>query len=94
MPFLRQKKPSIHPSVHPESPGHLDVVCFLLHLGASINIATKDVASTPLHLAATGGHVEMVRVMLANGAEILGVEKFIYTSKNSQTKSNSSQCEQ
>lgn len=73
--------------------GHLDVVCFLLHLGASINIATKDVASTPLHLAATGGHVEMVRVMLANGAETLGVEN-IYTSKNSQTKSNSSQCEQ
>ncbi len=50
-------------------------MCFLLHLGASINIATKDVASTPLHLAATSGHVEMVRVMLANGAEILGTQK-------------------
>jgi hypothetical protein len=48
--------------------GHIDVVRFLLDRG--IDIGERHRGETPLHVAAYGGHVEIVGVLLARGAPV------------------------
>ena len=50
--------------------GHTDVVAYLLQRGAKANV-TAICGATALHLAAERGHLDVVRHLMAYGAEIL-----------------------
>ena len=47
--------------------GHLEIVRFLLEIGANKDQAEKD-GTTPLHVAAGGGHLDIVRFLVEAGA--------------------------
>ena len=49
--------------------GRLDVVEFLVSMGASVNI-TNMWEKTPLHAACNNGHFEVVKFLVENGARI------------------------
>jgi hypothetical protein len=48
--------------------GHIDVVRFLIDRG--IDIGERHRGETPLHVAAAGGHAEIVATLLAHGAPV------------------------
>jgi hypothetical protein len=48
--------------------GHLDVVRFLLDRG--IDVGERHRGETPLHVAAFGGHAEIVAVLLGRGGPV------------------------
>ena len=48
--------------------GHIDVVRFLIDRG--IDVGERHRGETPLHVAAGGGHLEIVSVLLARGARV------------------------
>ena len=47
--------------------GHIETVTILLRAGISRDARTK-VDRTPLHVAAQGGHFEVVQILLKNSA--------------------------
>lgn len=49
--------------------GNIDVVKFLLHLGANVNISNNN-GWTPLHGAAICGNMEIVQLLLNRGANV------------------------
>jgi ankyrin repeat protein len=46
------------------------VVELLLEHGANINAVDSESASTPLHYAASFGHLDVVKMLVARGADI------------------------
>lgn len=49
--------------------GHIDVALLLLRHEANVNSKTKAGKATPLHRAAFTGQAELIRLLLANGAD-------------------------
>lgn len=50
--------------------GHLAAVSYLLNNGADINYSDRFDGLTPLLVATTGNHLEMVKLLLAKGADL------------------------
>jgi ankyrin repeat protein len=50
--------------------GHLQVIRMLINRGANVNIRATDRGETPLCVAATFGDVELVKLLLAHGADV------------------------
>jgi len=42
----------------------------LLAAGADVDVKTGDTGDTALHLAAANGHVEVVKMLVAKGADV------------------------
>jgi hypothetical protein len=55
--------------------GRVQVVEFLLQHGVRADTTLRADGVTPLHWAALGGHVEIVRLLLAQGAEGIAVRR-------------------
>ena len=49
--------------------GHAPVVQFILDQGIDVDTADND-GETPLHWAARKGHVEVMKILLARGAQV------------------------
>lgn len=49
--------------------GRIDEVASLIDLGATVDIVTEDQSSSPLSEAIYGNHVDVVSLLLANGAD-------------------------
>ncbi|MGA7195404.1 MAG: ankyrin repeat domain-containing protein [Anaerolineales bacterium] len=50
--------------------GHLETAQYLINAGARVNSASKNkMKVTPLHSAAAGGHTELVKFLLEQGAD-------------------------
>jgi ankyrin repeat protein len=58
---------------------HLDVVTFLLSKNSDVNAVDTDKSWTALHYAASNGNVAMVKLLLANKANINAKDRFGYT---------------
>ncbi len=54
--------------------GKVEVVEFLLHMGADINVV-MDNGYTPLHFAAKYGYLEVSKFLISNGADIQARDK-------------------
>lgn len=50
--------------------GDLDLVKLCISFEADVNIASKEIGFTPLHIASQNGHSTVVNVLAANGAHI------------------------
>ena len=50
--------------------GRVDLVRLLLDNGASPNLHAQEDNLTPLHDAASNGHVEVVRLLVSRGADV------------------------
>jgi len=66
------------------SKGNWDLAVFFINKGANVNIPNFSNAY-PLHLAVQGNHVEMVRGLLARGAE-MGTRANEYENNNNSTE--------
>jgi len=49
--------------------GHVEVVRYLLGVGADCNIAESSIGYTPLHWAASHGSLETIKVLVEAGAD-------------------------
>lgn len=49
--------------------GHLCTVQFLISKGSNVNKQTTNNDHTPLSLACAGGHIAVVELLLAHGAD-------------------------
>ena len=49
--------------------GHLDIVAYLLEHGAEVNVTDNFYEFTPIVMASFNEHVEIIELLLANGAE-------------------------
>ena len=58
-----------HPTALAASGGHADIARLLLQRGADTNARSQT--QTPFHVAVTVGQTEVVRVLIANGADIM-----------------------
>ena len=54
--------------------GHVDMVKYLVEIGAKVNTVDKWV-KTALGIAASAGHVDMVKYLVENGAEMNAVDE-------------------
>ncbi|CEP09250.1 hypothetical protein [Parasitella parasitica] len=51
------------------SGGHADIVNYLIAMGAIVNSQDKDAQWTPLMIAVSAGHLEVVKILLQNQAD-------------------------
>ena len=61
--------------------GHWKVVLLLAKAGANLEFTHKDSGYTPLMMAAVGGNVKCVRVLLDHGADVMAVDNVGRTAK-------------
>ena len=54
----------------------------ILHHGADSNIQTYEEKLSPLHIAAAGGHDDMVRLLLAYGASTSLLNNYLLTARD------------
>lgn len=55
--------------------GDAEKVKALLKQGVDIEATTDSTGSTPLHLAAAGGHLDVVKLLLEHGADINAMDR-------------------
>lgn len=58
------------------NPGSIDIVRLLLAHGASVNFASPDLGTTPLHAAASADNGAATALLLAAGADPLRIDSF------------------
>ena len=66
---------------------HTEVAKLLLTNGAKVNIKTKKLRDTPLHIAARTGNIEIVQMLLDGGANINAVNQYCITPLHNAVKS-------
>lgn len=59
--------------------GYLEMVTYLLEVGADINVVNSKYGSPVLHLAVGKGWVEVVELLLKKGADVNAVNAYIHT---------------
>lgn len=59
--------------------GNIPIMRLLLELGADVNLRTQSEGDTALHIAVMNSNIEMVRALLAGGAEVNATDRLLRT---------------